>query len=402
MNKRILVSGSDLYNTQMLYFTSSSLSTDNRRLYLISDRDGSPNIYVRDLSTGDERRLSDNQAGYLKSYVYFDGDIRKGLGKASVCLDGARDAVYYIQDDSICRATSEGEITVLNTIPSDQVTAFMHVSGDGKFLCVPTTDARALEFDPVTEGTGRDRRPAYNIDGRVQAEHLSSYLRMYDTQTGEMTLCERVQHCWITHVQFHPLDSSVILYNHEWPHKDCGIRRIWLFDGKRHIRVRGEGPGRSRNDWVCHEMWASDGKTIIYHGAYDGGVAFVGLYTLATGECREIALPSEYASYGHFTVALNGRLVCDGYYRHPDDFANGRESSTDGGPDPHAKNAEYICAIDVDWAAGTLKWHPLCKHESDWLDQDSHPHPIYSHDCKTIYFTSRRGATTKVYCVAAE
>lgn len=58
-----LVSGSDDYQTQMLYFTCSSLSQDDRYLYLISDRTGSPNVVVKDLETGLERVLTDNQKG---------------------------------------------------------------------------------------------------------------------------------------------------------------------------------------------------------------------------------------------------------------------------------------------------------------------------------------------------
>lgn len=38
------------------------------------------------------------------------------------------------------------------------------------------TDGRCLDFDPETEGSGLDKRPVYNIDGRVQEENLNSYL----------------------------------------------------------------------------------------------------------------------------------------------------------------------------------------------------------------------------------
>ena len=85
------------YDTQLLYFTCSSLSSDDRRLYVISDRDGHPNVYVRELATGEETRLTDNHNGTLKSYVYFDGQPGRGLGKASVCLDSARDVIYFIR-----------------------------------------------------------------------------------------------------------------------------------------------------------------------------------------------------------------------------------------------------------------------------------------------------------------
>lgn len=50
LNLRELISGSDDYNTQMLYFTCSSLSADDRYLYLISDRTGVPNVFRHDLA----------------------------------------------------------------------------------------------------------------------------------------------------------------------------------------------------------------------------------------------------------------------------------------------------------------------------------------------------------------
>ena len=398
MKIRTLVSGSDLYNTQMLYFTCSSLSLDNRRLYLISDRDGSSNVYVRDIETGSEQRITQNTAGYQKSYVYFDGEEKRGLGKASVCLDVARDIIYYIQDNCIYKAGAEGGVQMLAKVPDNQVTAFTHVSSDGSRLCVPGTDERALDFDPVTEGSGVDRRPVYSIDGRVQEENLSSYLNVFDTQTGALLYSERVPNCWITHVQFHPTDNSMILYNHEWPSVDCGMRRMWIYNGKEHICVRPDAPERSRHDWVCHEMWASDGRSIIYHGAGSNAGAFVGRYYLDSGEYSEISLPREYTAYGHFTIGTNDRLTCDGYYRRPDDVVRA-SAAPEGGPDPHKKNAEYITVLDTDWDAQTIIWHPLCKHETDWRDQDSHPHAIMSHDNRFIYFTSRCDATTKVFRV---
>jgi len=91
------------WNTQLLYFTGSSLSRDDKSLFLISDRDGLPNVIVRDLATGTERALTQNRNGVMKSYVYFDCNPGKGLSKASVCLDADRSVVYFIQDNTICK-----------------------------------------------------------------------------------------------------------------------------------------------------------------------------------------------------------------------------------------------------------------------------------------------------------
>ena len=115
----MLVSGDsegEGYDTQLLYFTCSSLSKDDERIYLISDRDGHPNVWVHDMFRGTDRMLSDNKKGILKSYVYFDGTYNSGLGKASVSLDYANERIYYIQDDRIMRTDKEGNIAESSTI----------------------------------------------------------------------------------------------------------------------------------------------------------------------------------------------------------------------------------------------------------------------------------------------
>ena len=84
-------------NNQLLYFTSSSLTADDRHLVFISDRTGNPNLFTRDLMTGNERQLTTNTEGVLKSYVYFDGHPYRGFGKGSVSLDAGKGIVYYLQ-----------------------------------------------------------------------------------------------------------------------------------------------------------------------------------------------------------------------------------------------------------------------------------------------------------------
>lgn len=399
-----LVSGADEYNTQLLYFTCSSLSADDRYLYLLSDRTGSPNVVVKDLLTGEERVLTCNTGGIMKSYVYFDGAEGRGLGKASVCQDPLRNVVYFIQDNEICRVGLDGRVRKLNRVPDGRMTAFTHVSSDGKCLCVPMTDGRCLDYDPEREGSGLDRRPVYDIDGRVQDEQLKSYLCVYDTESGEMLYSRTIPCCWITHVQFNPVNPEQILFNHEWASFDCGIRRIWLYDHRTNavtrVRTEGEMPGRwnrDRRDWVCHEMWSDDGKYVIYHGAYHEGPAFVGKVDMETRVYREIPLSEDYNAYGHFTMDHQGNLVCDGYFKFPLEIKQVRENSTDNGPDPHKKDGEYISALRVDWERGILDWYPLCRHGSDWLGQDAHPHPIYSHGGDRIFFGSRDGRSIRVY-----
>lgn len=366
-------------NDQLLYFTSTSLLADDRRLVVISDRTGHPNLFLVDIESGEETQLTFNNEGMLKSYVYFDGTPYKGFGKASVSLHPQSSTVYYIQGRKICAANTDGKSRTIAEYPDDQMTAFTHVSTDGKYLCVPTTDARALDSDTQLSG-----KPDYNIDDRVQKENLSSYLRVYDTETGAEILCEEVPNSWITHVQFSPTNPKHILYNHEWP-SDCGIRRVWLWDGNKHIRLRDENENRSRDDWACHEMWERDGQYVIYHGGYKNGPAFIGRVKPDGTNRTEIALPEGWTQYGHFTVGHANELVSDGYYRQDDDLKQ--------------RSGVWITRQHVNWEKGHIDWIPLCRSGSSWDSQDSHPHPIYNHAANTIFFTSDRDGKRAVYAI---
>ncbi len=369
------VTATNTGNNQLLYFTSSSLTADDRQLVFISDRTGNPNLFTRNLLTGEERQLTTNTDGMLKSYVYFDGHPYRGFGKGSVSLDARHGVVYYLQGREICSVTLEGKQKVLAELPAKQMTAFTHVSADGARLCVPTTDARALDDDKPLP-----RKPGYDIDKRVVEENLSSFLRVYDTATGKQLGCERVPKTWITHVQFSPINPNLILYNSEYC-ADSGIRRMWLWDGKTHLRLRTEGAGRSRFDWTCHEMWERDGQAIVYHGTFTNGVSYIGrVCPNGTGR-MEIPLPAKWKRYGHFTVGQPGELVTDGYDEEPGD---------------HQWGGAWISQLKVDWEHGTIQWFPLVPHGSSWTSQDSHPHPIYNHAADAIYFTSDETGTRAV------
>ena len=378
---------------QLLYFTSNSLTADDLAVIFIREMDGNPNLYFGTVGTDFVSPLTDNASGYLKSYVYFDGRPNEGFGKASVSLHPESRRVFFIQGRQLCVAALDGDVRKLATLRDDEVTAFTHVSADGRILCVPTTDARALDGEFV------NNRPTYDIDLRVQDENLRSYLNIFDTRSGELVHRETVQRAWITHVQFSPRDPKLILYNHEWS-ADCGVRRMWLWDGSSHTPLRREGGEKSRGDWVCHEMWSRDGRSIIYHGRYAGtapvmsgfqlifgggnGASFIGRCNPDGSDAVEIALPIEYTRYGHFTVGNGDWLVTDGLYEVPDD------------PPSHGA---WISLLKPDWQTKLIDWRPVCRHGSSWKSQDEHPHPIFDHAGRHVYFTSDKSGRRAIYRV---
>ncbi len=107
-------------------------------------------------------------------------------------------------------------------------------------------------------------------------------------------------------------------------------------------------------------------------------------------ELTEIALPKVYEQYGHFTVGTvhSNWLVSDGYYRE-----NGSEPAGQWG-------GEWISMQKVDWNRKRIEWIPLCRHESSWMGQDDHPHPIFNDDDTYIYFTSNLGGERHIRRIA--
>ncbi len=377
MTEPQLVAGQPDLHLQLLYFTSTSLSSDGRHMVMIGEKDGNPNLFSSELGSGAVRQLTHNDAGVLRSYVYFDGTPYRGFGKASVSFDADRGVLYYLQGSEVRSVSLDGTERVLAVLPDDQVTAFTHVSADGKRLCVPTTDEAAFTED--ADWTHKHK----GIDARVQRLGLNSWLRVFSTETGEELACEKVPLGWVTHVQFAPGDASQILYNHEWP-GDCGIRRVWLWDGKSHRQMRSEGDGRSRLDWTCHEMWERDGKAVIYHGLYEDGRAYIGRIPLDGSPIRELALPQGWTRYGHFTVGPSeAQLVTDGYYH--------------AGAGDTIKVSPWISHLDVDWQSGAVNWRVLGRSDSSWDSQDSHPHPILDAEGRYVYFTSDKDGKRAVY-----
>ena len=385
------------FNNQLLYFTSTSLLNDDRHIIFLSERFGNPNIFILDIETGRERQLTDNNEGMLKSYVYFDGTPYKGFGKASISVHAASGKIYFIQGRNICAADISGKIRVLAEYPKGQMTAFSHVSSDGRLLCVPTVDERALDGEIKLHG-----KPDYDIDERVRSEKLSSYLRIYDTETGKEIVCERVPGAWITHVQFSPADSLKILYNHEWP-SDCGIRRIWLWDGRQHNTLRTIGKTRTKEDWTCHEMWERDGSAVIYHGVYKNGLAYVGRVKPDGSNLTEITFPEGWIRYGHFTEGKPGMLITDGYYEDRiiknKDVLCAKDPSIDTGLKKSEISGEWICLLKINWDEKIINWIPLCRHGSSWESQDCHPHPIFNHNADKVYFTSDRDGVRSIFSV---
>jgi WD40 repeat protein len=378
---------SGIHDDMVPYFTGNSFQSDDKYMIFIRTVNDCNNIWVLNLETSEEKQVTyftDTNPNALCIHEFRQHDY-SALNIASVVLHGKTGKVYFIKDRKLWRFDLNGNGRVLTKLPSKVDISNCHINEAGTKFLLSTVDDRA--FDLLDANVSNNRL----IDEYIQQRNLSSHLMIYDTDTGELLMSEKVHSAWVTHAKFSPVDDNIILYNHEWASFDQGLRRIWIFDGRRHIRLRTEGEGRTRNDGVLDEMWEQGTGNIIYHGSYPNGVHFIGRIAFKNPRIpsdytiTEIPLPPECKKYGHFTVSNDNLLVSDGYYMAPGDKESG--------------SGEWITLFKPDWEKKTVEVKPLCRHRSSWKNQEAHPHPVFNHAANAVFFTSDFEGHRAVYKV---
>jgi Tol biopolymer transport system component len=349
---------------QHFYFTSPSVTADDRWLVFISDRDGHPNIYSIDRGNGAIRRLSNNAAGTLKSYVYPRGGER-GLNKASPCLDAARNLVYHIRDDAVFRVDLDAEEPVeeeLCALPAGWCGAFTHISPDGRTLCVPCTDPRAF-----TDAAADQWEQMRHVPRRMREKGLTSRLCLIDTAERRLSRSVEVPF-WVTHVQWDPAGTGRVVFNQEGFAEGTGHpprNRIWCLETDGSFRPLSP---ESEGEWRSHENWTPTGSGIVYHGGRSGR-NFLAERTWE-GELR-FELGMEDIRMYHATSTIDGQFLL--------------VDKPDG----------YIALVNPRAEANRVR--NLCRHGTSIVNQDAHAHPITTPGGHSFIFTSDRSGNCQVY-----
>ena len=347
---------------QHLYFTSPSVTADDRWLIFLSERDGHPNLYAIDRPAGRIRQLTRNTAGTLRAYCYpFGGET--GLSKPTASLDPINRRAFAIVDDQVIRAELDtGEAAALAALPERGMTAFTHTSPDGRWLCLPL----ATPIEPFLEPAGTQGEQMHRLWPHIAAGRLRTRLWLIDTETGAAHVWAELPF-WVTHIQFHPTDPGRAIFNSEghWQHQ-AEIPRIWRIDadGNAHSLFDQTAPER-----CGHENWAADGSAVIYHG--DDGRGHYLARRDWEGNLLERLDVADLAVH-HATPDATGR----GYY-----------------VDCHDGIIYHIVGEGPSRRISTI-----CRHDSgDPHDQDNHAHPILTPSGRSIIFTSTRAGTADVY-----
>lgn len=389
---------------QHFYFTTYSITQDDRWLVFISERDGHPNLYAIARSSGEIYQLTHNQNGLIRSYVYPQGGL-KGLSKTSPCLDPINNRVYWTQDDILCSIELDtGNQRVICHLPEHWWTAYNHISPDGKFLCVPVTQPETFP-DGIVDQWEQLR----SIPKRMVEQGFVTRLYRIEANTGTAEIWAEVPF-WVTHVQFDPLGSGRLIFNREG-HGEYTTPRIWCLEPNGNYRPLFDHP---KNTQCTHENWSPTGEFIVYHGWNSQG-PFLAARTWEGDLVHQIPMPN--FSLGHVTSTLDSRnFIIDGM----DGFVTlaepiiGQEKNPLNQwlnklswllrrqkvqalwPGMISRLEKQVTALYV---SRILNITHLCKHDTDpsLKDQDAHVHAAIAPHGRSIVFTSDREGTCNVY-----
>ncbi len=348
-----------------LYFTSPSVTADDRWLVFLSERTGRVNLFAIERATGRIHQVSANRYGVMRSYCWPWGG-ENGLSKASPALDLFRNRVYYIQDGALWGSSIETPAPArIWTLPVGWWSNFTHVSPDGKTLCVPLVDPRAFP-----SGLQTQMQQLLLVPPIMREAQLCSRIYLVDVETGEATVAAEPPF-WVSHVQFDPAGSGRILFNQEGISRQERLIRTWCLENDGSFRPLYDQP---LDETAVHENWSFDGTMIVYHGYRKDGSAFFAARDWNGKLCFEERTENP-GGPSHYTPTCDGSgFVTD---------------------EPGGALALFRMQAGAGFERSVVCWHG--NRMDACLDQDDHVHPLMNHDGQGIVFTSNRDGLANVY-----
>jgi len=346
----------DVGNTIHPYFTQNLMTPDSEVILLTSDRTGWWQLYRLNIPDGELVQLTE------------DGNVFPHCP----CLDGKHGVAYYWDGRFLKAVDIESfEIRIVYSIPPGFKPSILSITPDGRYLAfaytedVPLSTLRGREYSAFLEHMYlRPRSVVVRID--LEKEEV---LPVW----GETE--------WITHVNISPVDPNIILFCHEGPWHL--VQRMWIARADTH-EVWPLVPQKRYVERVGHEFFTNDGVVVAQYGRRStpssNDWTYYDLFVRPDGSgLRMYRYPSKPPA--HIKVNSKASLaVGDRGYATPD-FKEG---------------GAFISLIKYN-RGGTVDLKLLCRHDTSWLTQRSHPHPIFTPDDEYVIFTSDRGGRCNVY-----
>ncbi len=331
-----------------LYFTNPGWYDGGRKLLFGSDRNNETHLFCLDLVDGwvmqlTERPQPDDGSFLNASLNPLRAEVYYWQGRDLIALD-----LHSLEERTLCQAPDGFRAGITNC------------TADGRFVCTGLVEDLSGRF-PVDLLHGYVGFAEY-----WEARPLSRILKVATDGSGAEVVWE--ENSWIGHVNTSPKVAHLLTFCHEGPW-DRVDQRIWGLDLNSgnvwKIRPTNEG------DRVGHEYWLADGETIGYHGRIEGQPVF-GFVRYDDSERREAVI---HADSTHFHSNHRNLIVGDGTARQPHVLLWRWQGKEIEGP------------------------RILCRHRCSFHIQQTHVHPRFSPDDRSIVFTSDPSGYGNLYMI---
>lgn len=352
-----------------MYFYNRMLTADGKKLLYASTTNAGRQLFLMTLGTGAAVQITDGP----------DLDDFSGV----IAADDQ--GVYYQQAGSVWYVSLSTLTRKLVFQPEDGWNAGnWGMSDDNRYMAIVATKKDTLP--PRKKGAG------WNFFAETCLAKPLCRLIYVDTLTGESKIILE-DRCWFGHAQIRPGDPQTIMFCHEGPY-DLIDARIWLIqsDGTNYRCCR-EQP----TDLILtHEFWLPDGSKLAY------------VYRETTGEKIEnirlmdpVTMEEEIlmacSPFAHFIAAHHAPLmVGDSQSGDVPIHLLGQQKKKVS----HEVPNDFIYLVNME----KRQERRLCYHGTSWgaqhgNPQDSHPHPCFTPDDKSVIFVSDREGLPAIYRV---
>jgi len=350
----------DQGDTIFPYFTQPVFTDDGGEVLLSSNRTGEWQAYLLHLSSRKLVQLTD-EAGGISHHA---GTV---LPTQAACA--------FISGREVKRAPLDGgPAETLYEIPD----------GFRASILSPTADGSSVTFAYV-EKLNLSTQTGKLYSGMLETlfrRPASVVVRAMTDGSGAMALWGERE--WISHVNVSPTDGDIVVFCHEGPWHL--VQRLWvvrasthevwpLLKQRRHLDRSGHeyftASGRLVTQWSTRET-PSSGQVTSYNAVVD-----------PSGEDLEM-FRYDGPHPSHIQTSPDETLVVGDTCIVPE-LADGRH---------------FMCLVRHEGERAVKQ--PLCRHDTSWQTQHSHPHPVFTLDGKHVVFNSDRGGRSNVYQAPAE
>ncbi|RHP33546.1 oligogalacturonate lyase family protein [Lachnotalea sp. AF33-28] len=357
------------HTSHHMYFYNRMTTADGSKLLMSQERENGRQLYLMDLATGEAEQLTDGTGVADYDGLIFPNDKE---------LFFSQDGVYYRMD------LDTKEKSEIYRSPEGWRGGAAGMSDDFRFMAI-------IETKQDTTATQGKKAAGWNsFAANCLAKPLCRVVYIdVDQKTSRVVL---EQNCWFGHPQIRPGDPDTIMFCHEGPY-DLIDARLWLVqsDGS-NLRCCREQP----NDLILtHEFWLPDGSKLafVYRETTGDKIENIRMIDPVTLE-EEILMPC--SPYAHFICdKQNKYMVGDSQ---SGDVPIHMLTEEDRRKAKESVGNDFLYLVDVE----KRREYKLCYHGTSWSaeygnSQDTHPHPFFTEDNKSVIFTSDKAGRPCIY-----